>query len=218
VPDAVHLRLCERAAACADTADRGARRGAAEAKGWPFPALDPDIMTGVGLRPCSIFGMDQEQENEVAEEARQGLPAAPRADPSPTRMPSGERVCVEGDAVGQRQERNQTVVEEEAQKDEEVATVEEGGKKGAESAATSRELPPPRAPAPPILVYLPLVKNEEVDEELEPLTTAWCDLFEFAYEVPPSPLRLCLCTWFCRRTLTVGGVAARALPTAAAVG
>lgn len=34
----------------------------------------------------------------------------------------------------------------------------------------------------PVLVYLPLVKNEGVDADLDPLDTPWCDLFEFAYQ------------------------------------
>uniref|UniRef100_A0A7S4K5Q6 PLA2c domain-containing protein n=2 Tax=Guillardia theta TaxID=55529 RepID=A0A7S4K5Q6_GUITH len=34
----------------------------------------------------------------------------------------------------------------------------------------------------PEIVYMPLVKNEEVDEDLDPLHTPWCDFMEFAYE------------------------------------
>lgn len=161
-----------------------------EAKGWPFPPLDPDTMHGVGLRPCSIFGMDEEEDEEKATvaEATSSAPTAATTTATPNCWPSGEQMF---DKVTLAERREAA-----------AAAGRQAAADACEKGASNHELPPsPPPPSPPqrppaqsvptdsapssapILVYLPLVKNEEVDEDLEPLTTAWCDLFEFAYEV-----------------------------------
>ena len=141
-------------------------RNMSDAKGWPFPPLDPATMSGVGLRPCSIFGMNEAQEDTIA------VATCSAHSSTPTCLQSGEQV---GD----------TAAEGCKAEDEPGQSAADGCKKTSSPPTSAAHTGPAdtRTTSAPILVYMPLVKNEEVDEELEPLTTPWCDLFEFAYEV-----------------------------------